>query len=87
MPGEHRVEIELFEFAAAVGHRPARQYLESLELFGGARTAMGFHEGHHDVGSAGGPAVALIEHGERLPDAWRGAEIDAELPSRRRVTG
>ena len=64
----------------------ARDDLEVADLLGGARPAVRLDEADDDVGAALVPAPALVEHRERLADAGRGAEVDAELarePSRR----
>jgi hypothetical protein len=77
--GEHRVEVELVEVAAAVGHRAARHGLQALEQAVGLRPLVGLDQADHDVGAAFEPAVRLAEHGERLADARRRAEVDAQL--------
>ena len=46
--------------------------------------AVGLDEPDDDVGAAVVPPAALVEHRERLADAGRGAEVDAELAARHR---
>ena len=58
------------------------------DLRGGLRAAVRLDEADDDVGAALGAPPALAEHRERLADAGRGAEVDAERPAGhgRRVT-
>ena len=59
-----------------------RDDLEVADLLGGARSPVGLDEADDDVGAALGAPAALVEHGERLADAGRRAQVDAELPAR-----
>ena len=81
MPGEHRVDVELGQRHAAVGDLPARQDLQALQLLSGAPPAVGLDQPDDDVGAAGAPPVRLAEHGEGLPDAGGGAQVDAQGPT------
>ena len=68
------------------GARPSARGidLEVADLLGGARPAVGLDDADDDVGAALAAAAALVEHGERLADAGRGAEVDAQRAARRR---
>ena len=58
---------------------PAGHDLEVAELRGGLGPAVGLDEADDDVGAALVAAPALVEHGEGLAHARRGAEVDAQL--------
>ena len=62
------------------GGRPWRRGItgRSRELLGGARPVVGLDVADDDVGAALGAAPALVEHGEGLADARRGAQVDAQ---------
>ncbi len=49
--------------------------------------AVGLDVGDDDVGAALAAAVAFVEHGERLADAGRGAEVDPQLAAAARRLG
>ena len=61
--------------------RAARHDLEVADLLGGVRAAVGLDEADDDVGAALVAPPALVEHRERLADAGRRSEVDAELPA------
>ena len=85
---EDGVDVHLLERRAAVLERAPWDDLEVADLLGGARPAVGLDEPDDDVGAALGAAPALVEHGERLADAGRGAEVDAQHTAPRlRVLG
>ena len=73
---QHRVEVHLLEGGAAIVDLPTRDDLEIADLFECPRPAMGLHEGDHDVGTPSGAAATLVEHRERLADAWGCAHVD-----------
>src|SRR5262249_26830593 len=52
--------------------------LQLADLGRGLGPAVRLHVGHHHVGAPGGPAAALVEHGVRLADPRRGAEVDPQ---------
>ena len=80
--GQHGVEVHLLEVGATVLEVPSRNDLEVAELIGGLHAPVGLDVGHDDVGAPLLAAPALVEHGERLADAWRSPEVDPQLPSR-----
>ena len=81
-PGEHGVDVHLLEDAVAVAHPLARDDLEVADLLGRLAPAVRLDEADDDVLAVLGAAPALVQHRERLADAGRGAEVDAERPSR-----
>jgi len=74
--GEHRVDVELVEGRASVLDRSAWHELETLGLGAGERATVGLQKADDDIGAPVGPSVRLREHGNGLPDARGGAEID-----------
>ena len=77
--GQHGVHVELGQLDPAVGQLAPGQHLEALEQRGGPGPAVRLDQPDHDVGAAVGPPVGLAEHGEGLPDARCGAEVDPQL--------
>ena len=71
------VDVHLGDRAAAVLDRPAGHDLEIADLLGRARPPVGLDEADDDVGAALAAPMPLVEHGERLADARRRAEVDA----------
>ena len=57
---------------------PARDDLEIPDLRGGVGPAVRLDVADDDIGAALVPSPALVEHRERLADAGRGTEVDAE---------
>ena len=78
---DDRVGVHLLDDDAAVLDPPARDDLQPVEQLDGSRAAVGLHEPDGEVGAAGDAAMALLEHPERLADARRHPEVDAQ-PSR-----
>ena len=78
--GQHRGHVEFRELAAAVVDVPRRNDLDAVEQLGGLLAAVGLHHGGHQIGAALESAVRFAEHGERLADARRRTEVDAQLP-------
>ena len=78
-PLQDRVDVHLLEAGAAVLDPPSRDDLEIADLLGGARSAVGLDVADHDIRAAVHPPATLVQHRERLADARRGAEVDAEL--------
>ena len=56
----------------------AGHHLEIADLLGRALPAVRLDEPDDDVGAPLAPPVPLVEHGERLADARRGTEVDAQ---------
>jgi hypothetical protein len=81
---EDRVEVHLLERLAAVLHRVARNDREVTELGDRLRPPVGLDVADDHIGAALEAPPALVEHGERLPYAGRGAQVDTQLPSRHR---
>jgi hypothetical protein len=61
-----------------VGHLGAGEDLQPVELLEGAPPAVRLDQPDDDVGAARLPTVGLTEHGEGLPDAGGGAQVDAQ---------
>ena len=78
---QDRLDVELGQRDPAVGDLLPGQDLEALELLSGARPAVRLHQPNDDVGAPGRPPVRLPQHGEGLPDAGSGAEVDAQGPA------
>ena len=78
-PGQHRVQVELGEFPAAVGHGAPGDDLQVAETVGSVRTAMGLDERDDHVGTTIGAPVAFVEHGVGLANTRGGTEIHAQL--------
>ena len=82
LPGEHGVDVHLFEGRAAVLHLPARHDLEVADLRGGVRAIVRLDEPDHDVGTAFVRSLTFVEHREGLPDAGRSTQVDAKVATR-----
>ena len=77
LAGEHGVEVHLVE---PVRRRTARgDDLQPVEELGGLRPAVGLDQPDHDVRAALQAAARFPQHRERLADARRHAEVDAQL--------
>ncbi len=87
MARQDRVQVHLLEGGAAVRQRCPRDDLEVADLLGGVRATMCLDVGDDHVGAALTAAVALVEHGKRLADASRGAEVDPQLAAAARLLG
>ena len=75
---QQRVDVQLLELRAAVVDALPRDDLEVADLVGRLRASVGLDEADDDVLAVVAAAAALVEHGEGLPDAGCGAEVDAE---------
>ena len=75
------VDVQLLELGAAVVDALPRDDLEVADLVGRLRASVGLDEADDDVLAVVAPAAPLVEHGECLPDAGCGAEVDAERAS------
>ncbi len=76
---EDRVDVHLGEDRGAVLDRAARDVLQTVQHHFGARPVVVPGEGDHAVGAALDPAVGLGEHGVRLADTRRRAEVYPKL--------
>ena len=84
--GEDRVDVHLLERRCRGSRRCAAGHdLEVAELRLRLGPAVGLDEADDDVGAALLAAPALVEHGEGLADAGRGAEVDAQQAPLRRA--
>ena len=81
LPREDRVDVHLLERRPAVLDRLARDDLEVADLRRGLRPAVRLDVADDDVFAVLAAAPSLVEHGVRLPDACRGAEVDPKLAS------
>jgi hypothetical protein len=79
---QHRVHIHLLPCGVPVLDVLARHHRKVPDLLGGEGTLMGLDEPDDDVGPTLEPPPTFVEHGARLPDARRRAEIDAEAAGR-----
>ena len=77
--GDDRVDVHLLERRVTVVDRPPRHDLEVTDRLGGQRPVVRLDKADHDVAPAFAGSPALVEHGERLADARRGAEVDAQV--------
>ncbi len=77
-PGHDRVDVHLLERRVPMSQRAAGHDLEVREALERLRTTVRLDEAHDHVSATLVPAGPLTEHGERLPDAGRVAEVDAE---------
>ena len=75
---EDGVRVHLLDDDAAVLDPPARHDLEAVEQLLRVRPAVRFDEPDGQVGPARGASMAFLEHPERLADARRHPEVDAE---------
>lgn len=78
-PRQNGVHVHLGEDGAPVRDLQPPDLLKPVEHHLRTGPVMVLHEPHDAVGAALHPALRLGEHRVRLADAWRGAEIDAEL--------
>ncbi|SHT88073.1 Uncharacterised protein [Mycobacteroides abscessus subsp. abscessus] len=78
---QHGVHVQLIHRCSAVDHLLGWNELQPIEQFGGLTTTVGlYHRGHH-IGSAPGPAMRLVEHGEGLAYTGRGPQVDPQRPA------
>ena len=85
--GDDRVGVHLLDDDAAVLDPPARHDLEAVEQLERVRPAVGLDEADHEIRPATQPAMALLEHPERLADARRHAEVDPQPAAAARRLG
>ena len=76
---QDRVDIHLFELAAAILDAPARHDLELADLFRRVGAAVGLDEADDHIGATAVAAARFVQHGERLADARCGAQVDPEV--------
>ena len=77
---EHGVDVHLLEGAVAVLELRPRHDLEIADLGRRLLPAVRLDEPDDDVLAVVAPSPAFVQHRERLADAGRRAEVDAELP-------
>ena len=75
---QDRVDIHLGDRHAAMLRGATRHDFEVADLLGRPGPSVRLHEADDDVGPAISTPMRFVEHGERLADAWRGAEVDAQ---------
>ncbi len=75
---EHCVDVHLLEGAVAVAQLPSRHDLEVPDLLRRLASSVRLDEADHDVLAVVAAASAFVQHRERLADACRGSEVDAE---------
>ncbi len=86
-PAHDGVGVHLRERASAIPHRPAGHDLELADLLGRPLPPVRLDEADHDIRPPLPAPTPLVEHGEGLADARRGAEVDAQLAALGRTTG
>jgi hypothetical protein len=79
---EHRIDVHLLELGAPVLDAAARHDLEAGDLLGRLPPPVRLDERDDNVLPVLGTPAALVQHGERLPDAGSSSEVDAKRPSR-----
>ena len=79
---EHGVDVHLLERAVAVAQLPSRDDLEVSDLVRCLASSVRLDEADDDVLAVVAAASAFVQHRERLADACRGPEVDAERASR-----
>ena len=79
VPGQHGVDVHLFERDAPVGEPLPGHQLQVVQLLLCLRPPVGLHEADDHVGAALLAPPALVEHGVGLADARGGAEVDPQL--------
>ncbi len=72
------VDIHLGDRRAAMLHGATGHDLEIADLLGRTSPSVRLDEADDDVGPALSAPMRFVEHGERLADARRGAEVDAQ---------
>src|ERR1039457_895317 len=76
---QHGVEIHLLEPASPVINDLAGDHLKTADQALGQPPPVALDKPDDDVGAPRLPALTLTEHGVRLADARRRAEVDAEV--------
>ena len=82
LTGQDRVDIHLLPVRVAVAHVLARHDGEIPDLLDGVGALVCLDESDDDVRPTLEAAPTLVEHGARLADAGRRAEVDPELAGR-----
>jgi hypothetical protein len=77
--GQHGLGVQLAERVIAVHVPPPGNALQPGRQLRGPRPAVVLYQADHHIGAPVGTPVRLAEHGERLADAGRGAQVDPQL--------